>query len=52
MIDLLDDYFKDILDVEFTANLENQLDRIEAGELEWKEVIRNLPTLQPGSAKS
>ncbi len=40
VIDLLDDYFKDILDVEFTANLENQLDRIEAGELEWKEVIR------------
>jgi len=37
---MLDDYFKDILDVEFTANLENQLDRIEAGELEWKEVIR------------
>jgi DNA topoisomerase-1 len=39
VIDLLDDYFKDILNVEFTANLENKLDLVEAGELEWKDVI-------------
>jgi len=39
VIDLLDDYFEEILDVEFTANLENKLDLVEAGELEWKEVI-------------
>ena len=39
VIDLLEDYFKEILDVEFTANLETKLDLIEAGELEWKKVI-------------
>ena len=36
VIDLLSDYFNDILDVEFTANMEEKLDKIEAGELEWK----------------
>ena len=39
VIDLLDDYFDDVLNVEFTANLETMLDRIEAGEMEWKEVV-------------
>lgn len=39
VIDLLDDYFKDILDVEFTANLETKLDLVEAGELKWKDVV-------------
>lgn len=40
VIDLLEDYFKDILNVEFTANLETKLDKIEAGELKWKDVVR------------
>ena len=39
--DLLEDYFKDILNVEFTANLENKLDQIESGEVPWKQVIGN-----------
>lgn len=39
VIDLLDGYFTDVLDVEFTANLENKLDQIEAGDVAWKGVI-------------
>lgn len=41
VIDLLDDYFKDILDVEFTATLETKLDQIEGGDLSWKDVVRD-----------
>jgi len=37
--DLLEDYFKDILNVEFTASMEEKLDKVEAGELEWREVV-------------
>lgn len=37
--DLLEEYFTDILDVEFTANLENKLDLIETGEMKWKNVV-------------
>jgi len=37
--DLLSDYFAEILDVEFTANMETKLDLIETGELDWKNVI-------------
>lgn len=32
-------YFKDIVDVEFTANMEKQLDDIEGGSLPWKKVM-------------
>ncbi|MFV0503792.1 MAG: type I DNA topoisomerase [Lachnospirales bacterium] len=32
--------FNDIIDVEFTSNLESQLDKIEEGKIEWKEPIR------------
>lgn len=39
VIDLLDDYFQEILDVEFTANLETKLDLVETGELKWKDVV-------------
>ena len=39
--DLLKEYFKDILDVGFTANMEDQLDDVEIGSMEWKDVIRN-----------
>jgi DNA topoisomerase-1 len=34
--DLLSESFPKIMDVEFTARLENELDRIEEGELEWR----------------
>lgn len=33
------EYFPDIIDIEFTAGMENDLDRIEEGEVEWVSVI-------------
>lgn len=39
--DLLKEYFKDILDIDFTANMEDQLDDVEMGSTQWKDVIRN-----------
>lgn len=41
VVDLLTEYFEDILDVEFTASMEENLDLIEEGQLEWKQVIRD-----------
>ncbi len=38
--DLLKEYFKDIMDEEFTAYMENQLDEIAKGDVEWKSTIR------------
>jgi DNA topoisomerase-1 len=37
---IMKEFFADIVDVEFTANMENQLDQIEEGEKEWVQVIR------------
>jgi len=37
--DLLKEYFKSILDIEFTAEIESKLDKIEEGRAEWKAVI-------------
>lgn len=37
--DLLRRFFPDILNLDFTAGLENQLDEIGAGKLEWKRVV-------------
>ena len=36
---LMMDRFRDIIDVEFTANMETQLDDVEAGQRKWKEVL-------------
>ena len=36
---LMCDYFKDIVDLKFTARMEDSLDEIEAGEKEWKQVL-------------
>ena len=36
---LMMDRFNDIIDVEFTANMENQLDDVEAGRRNWKELL-------------
>ncbi|MCD8390719.1 MAG: type I DNA topoisomerase [Firmicutes bacterium] len=38
--DIMKKNFKDIVDTDFTANMENELDEIEEGEREWKSVIR------------
>lgn len=40
VITLLKEYFPDIVDIEFTANLEDRLDEIEDGEVPWKSVVR------------
>ncbi len=39
--DFLIKYFADILDYQFTATLENDLDRIASGEITWVPTIRN-----------
>ena len=39
--DLMMERFDDIIDVEFTANMESQLDEVEAGKIHWKEILRS-----------
>ena len=36
---LMKDKFPDIVDTEFTAQMEDKLDRVEAGEVRWKQVM-------------
>lgn len=38
---LMKERFQDVVDVEFTANMENQLDDVEAGKIGWKQVLGN-----------
>ncbi len=42
--DLMAEHFTDILDVEFTANMEDKLDFIEDGKNQWKDVIGDFYT--------
>ena len=37
----LEKYFNQYVEYDFTADLENQLDEISDGKLDWKEVLRN-----------
>lgn len=37
--DLIEQYFPDIVNVDFTANLETELDGIEAGKENWRQVV-------------
>ena len=37
---LLTENFKDIINVDFTASIENQFDEVAEGEKDWKEIIR------------
>lgn len=39
--DLLTAYFNDIVDYDFTANLEDNLDHVEEGTLDWKNAVRD-----------
>ena len=39
-VDLLKTHFPDIVDVEFTANMEQRLDEIEEGKIDWVGLIR------------
>ncbi len=41
VVDLLKEHFPDIIDVNFTAGMENKLDGIEEGEYYWKDVVRD-----------
>lgn len=40
VVDLLKDNFNNIVEVEFTAKMEEELDLIEEGQMEWRQVIR------------
>ena len=37
--DLMVEYFKDIVDIEFTANMEEKLDEVEEGTIDWVKVV-------------
>ena len=37
--DLMVEYFKDIVDIEFTANMEEKLDAVEEGTIDWVKVV-------------
>ncbi|MBQ6808182.1 MAG: type I DNA topoisomerase [Firmicutes bacterium] len=39
VVDLMKDYFSDIIDVEFTASMEDKLDSVEEGQKKWDQVI-------------
>ena len=41
---LMMERFQDIIDVEFTANMETRLDDVEAGQRKWKEVLADFYT--------
>ena len=40
VVDMLEEYFKDIVDVKFTATMENELDAIADGKVEKNELLR------------
>ena len=39
--ELMEDNFSNIIDMQFTAKMEDELDRIEAGNIEWVTVLEN-----------
>ncbi len=39
--DLMIEYFRDIVDIEFTANMEEKLDNVEDGTIDWIKVIED-----------
>lgn len=44
VIDLLTEHFPEVMDLKFTAEMEEELDRIEEGDLEWVSVVRHFYT--------
>ena len=38
---LMKDKFKDIVDLSFTANMEEQLDKVESGDVNWKQLLKD-----------
>jgi DNA topoisomerase-1 len=49
VVELLKKYFTEVIDIKFTANMENKLDAIEEGTSDWKEVLRQF--FEPFSAE-
>ncbi len=41
VIELMEDFFRDILNVEFTARLEKALDQVEEGEVDWVSLLQS-----------
>ncbi len=39
--DLMSDYFSDIVDLKFTANMEEELDKVEEGKVFWKSILKD-----------
>jgi DNA topoisomerase-1 len=37
---MMEQYFADIVDTEFTAELETKLDEVEEKKLDWKDILR------------
>lgn len=42
--DILEEYFKQIMNIAFTANMEEELDKIEAGEIKWVDILKSFYT--------
>ena len=38
---LMKDRFQDVIDVQFTANMEGKLDQVETGDIYWKQLLRD-----------
>ena len=38
--EMMEKYFKKIIDTEFTANMEERLDEVEEGKTDWKQILR------------
>lgn len=38
---MMEEYFTDIVDTEFTADLEERLDEVEEGRINWKQILRD-----------
>jgi len=41
VVEQLKDFFPEIIDVDFSARMEDSLDKIEGGEINWLDVVRN-----------
>jgi DNA topoisomerase-1 len=39
--DLLDEFFPSVMDVKFTANMEDELDKVAEGKVEWKNILNS-----------
>lgn len=47
--DMMEKYFAEIVDTEFTANMETRLDQVEEGNADWKQILREF---YPGFQKT